>query len=94
LFVWFYLGYGEYFFKDVPLSAEEHFNDLARGEMAKKKVEKPTHEFWWFRRIHWRKKNKRDKKNKKKYCCNVASCVLSFCIFNMCFTQTKQNPQR
>jgi len=41
----FIKGYGEYFFKDVPLSAEEHFNDLARGEMAKKKVEKPTHEF-------------------------------------------------
>jgi len=49
----FIKGYGEYFFKDVPLSAEEHFNDLARGEMAKKKVEKPTHEFW--------RKAKRDK---------------------------------
>ncbi|KAL4490238.1 hypothetical protein ABPG72_004277 [Tetrahymena utriculariae] len=38
-------GYGEYFFKDVPLSAEEHFSDLARGEMAKKKIEKANHEF-------------------------------------------------
>jgi len=45
LFVAIIKGYGEYFFKDVPLSAEEHFNDLARGEMAKKKVEKPNHDF-------------------------------------------------
>lgn len=58
LIFYFYLGYGEYFFKDVPLSAEEHFNDLARGEMAKKKVEKPTHDFWEFRIIKEKQKKK------------------------------------
>ncbi len=35
-------GYGEYYFKDSPLSCEENFPDLARGEMAKKKIELPS----------------------------------------------------
>ena len=34
-------GYGEYFFKDTPLAGEESFPDLARGEMAKKKIPLP-----------------------------------------------------
>ncbi|KRX10504.1 hypothetical protein PPERSA_01516 [Pseudocohnilembus persalinus] len=33
-------GYGEYFFNDTPWSQEESFSDLARGEMAKKPMEK------------------------------------------------------
>jgi len=50
------------------LSAEEHFNDLARGEMAKKKVEKPTHEFWGINQKRKEKKHNKDINNKKKYC--------------------------
>lgn len=34
-------GYGEYFFNDSPLQVEESFPDLARGQMAKKKWDKP-----------------------------------------------------
>ena len=33
---------GEYFFKDSPLSSEEDFPDLARGEMAKSISERPS----------------------------------------------------
>ncbi|CAD8052910.1 unnamed protein product [Paramecium sonneborni] len=33
--------YGNYYFKDVPLSCEENFPDLARGEIAKKQRPKP-----------------------------------------------------
>ena len=32
---------GEYYFKDTLLSHEEAIPDLARGEMAKKKIETP-----------------------------------------------------
>ncbi|EGR29430.1 hypothetical protein IMG5_155800 [Ichthyophthirius multifiliis] len=38
-------GYGEYFFNDVPVAAEESFPDLARGEMAKTKRPTPTQDF-------------------------------------------------
>lgn len=33
---------GEYYFNDVPLSCEESMPDLARAEMAKKPLYKPT----------------------------------------------------
>lgn len=34
-------GAGEYYFNDTPISSDEAFPDLARGEMAKKSREKP-----------------------------------------------------
>lgn len=35
-------GFGEYYFNDTPLAADENLSDVARGEMAKKKWEKPS----------------------------------------------------
>jgi len=34
-------SFGEYYFKDTYLSHEEALPDIARGEIAKKNIEKP-----------------------------------------------------
>jgi hypothetical protein len=39
-------GANEYYFSDSPWTSDEAFPEIARGEMAKKKIEKPEWASW------------------------------------------------